>query len=94
MNVIVTVASYAIGVITPAQIRAARALLRWTQADLAASAGIGVVAVKSFERGRSDPRSSTLAKIEQALDAAGVIFFDAGENREGGPGVRLKRPPA
>ena len=86
--------SYAARVITPAQIRAARALLGWTQAELAAAAGIGVVAVKLFERGRSDPRSSTVAKIEQALDAAGVIFFDAGENRDGGPGLRLKRSSA
>ena len=92
VNVIATTVSYAVKVITPAQIRAARALLGWTQAELAAAAGLGVVAVKSFERGRSDPRSSTLAKIEQALNAAGVIFFDAGENRDGGPGLRLKLP--
>jgi hypothetical protein len=32
--------------------------------------------------------------IEQALDVAGVIFFDAGENRDGGPGLRLKRRSA
>jgi transcriptional regulator with XRE-family HTH domain len=62
-------------VITPAQIRAARALLGWTQAELAAAAGLGVVAIKSFERGRSDPRSSTVSKMEQALDAAGIIFL-------------------
>jgi transcriptional regulator with XRE-family HTH domain len=77
-------------VITPAQIRAARALLGWTQAELAAAAGLGVVAIKSFERGRSDPRSSTVAKMEHALDAAGVIFLDSGDNRDGGPGVRIK----
>lgn len=76
--------------ITPAQIRAARALLGWTQAELAAAAGLGVVAIKSFERGRSDPRSSTVAKMEHALDAAGVIFLDSGDNRDGGPGVRIK----
>jgi transcriptional regulator with XRE-family HTH domain len=94
VNVIAAVFSYAARVITPAQIRAARALLGWTQAELAAAAGIGVVAVKLFEGGRSDPRSSTVAKIEHALDAAGIIFFDAGENRDGGPGLRLKRSSA
>jgi transcriptional regulator with XRE-family HTH domain len=87
------VGTYAVRVITPAQTRAARALLGWTQTELAAAAGLGVVAVKSFERGRSDPRFSTLTKIQHALDAAGVIFFDAGESRDGGPGVRLKLPP-
>jgi hypothetical protein len=44
--------------------------------------------IKDLERQATDPRSSTLVKIQQAFDGAGVVFFDA--NRDGGPGVRFK----
>jgi len=46
--------------ITPGQIRAARGFLNWTQAQLAKAAGLSEVAVKNLERGRTDPRASTL----------------------------------
>lgn len=77
--------------ISGAQIRAARALLGWTQSDLAAAAGLSVVGIKGIERGKVDPRSSSIAAIQDAFEAAGVIFLQAGDTRNGGPGVRLKR---
>jgi transcriptional regulator with XRE-family HTH domain len=74
----------------PAQSRAARALLAWTQADLARATGLRVQAIKLFEAAKSDPRASSIAAIEQAFDRAGVIFLEPGENRDGGAGLRLK----
>jgi transcriptional regulator with XRE-family HTH domain len=70
---------------TPAQCRAARALLDWTQDDLAAAAQVGVVTLRQFERGVSQPRRAIVAALRRALEEAGVRFIDRG----GGPGVRL-----
>ena len=77
--------------ITPGQIRAARGFLNWTQAQLAKAAGLSEVAVKNLERGRTDPRASTLVAIQEAFDHAGVVFLDPGDTRNGGSGVRLKQ---
>jgi predicted transcriptional regulator len=76
--------------ITRAQIRAARALIGWTQADLAQASGVSEVAIKNLERGVTDPRVSTISNIRAAFDEAGVIFLDAGDIRNGGVGVRYK----
>jgi predicted transcriptional regulator len=59
-------------------------------ADLAKASGIAEVAIKNLERGATDPRASTLDAIQRAFDKAGVVFLDAGDTRDGGPGVRLK----
>ena len=85
------VATYSDGVITPAQIRAARALLGWKQTDLATASGVSAIAIKNIERGATDPRMSTVNSIQQAFDRAGVVFLDTGDIRDGGPGLRLKR---
>jgi predicted transcriptional regulator len=77
-------------VITPAQIRAARAFLDWKQTDLAKAAGISEIALKNIERGKTDPRMSTIAAIEKAFDEAGLVFLRPGDIRAGGAGVRLK----
>ncbi|MFG1278242.1 helix-turn-helix transcriptional regulator [Xanthobacter autotrophicus] len=74
--------------ITPQQIRGARAMLGLTQADLAKAAGISATALNNIERGSADPKASTLLAIQKALEAAGVIFV--AENGEG-PGVRLRK---
>jgi predicted transcriptional regulator len=77
-----------LGMITPAQCRAARGLIAWNQSDLAKAAGVGALAVHQFESGASNPRRSTLAVIRQAFEGAGVEFID--ENG-GGAGVRLHK---
>ena len=78
--------------VTPAQCRAARGLLDWSQQDLASQAGVGIVTVRQLEAGLNEPRRSTLEVVRQAFERAGVEFID--ENG-GGPGLRLsKRPPA
>jgi transcriptional regulator with XRE-family HTH domain len=70
---------------TPAQCRAARALIDWTQDDLARSAEVGVVTIRQFERGVSEPGRAILSASRRALEEAGVKFI-AGKG--GGPGVR------
>jgi transcriptional regulator with XRE-family HTH domain len=76
--------------ITASQCRAARALLDWSQQDLAGQSRVGVVTIRQLEAGVHEPRPATLQVVRQALEAAGVEFID--ENG-GGPGVRLRRPP-
>jgi transcriptional regulator with XRE-family HTH domain len=79
------------GMITAAQIRAARALIGWKQTDLAAKSGVSEISIKNIERGHTDPRSSTLGALQAAFDKAGIVFLEAGDTRDGGPGVRLKK---
>jgi transcriptional regulator with XRE-family HTH domain len=71
--------------ISLAQIKAARALLDWTQDRLAKAAGLSLPGVNNLERGLTSPRKETLAAIETALDKAGIEFIDT-------TGVRLKTP--
>jgi predicted transcriptional regulator len=79
---------YLKGMITHAQIRAARALIGWKQTDLAKAAGLSEMSVKNIERGVTDSRMSTVQAIRSALESAGVIFIE--ENGEGA-GVRLRK---
>ncbi|WP_237182118.1 helix-turn-helix transcriptional regulator [Roseomonas marmotae] len=72
----------------PAQVRAARGLLGWSQDQLAAASGVPKRTVARLELGEGTPQRRTLAAIRTALEAAGVIFVE--ENGEG-PGVRLRK---
>src|SRR3954454_21432421 len=67
--------------ISPAQCRAARGLLDWSQQDLAREAGVGVVTIRQVEAGVNQPRRATLVVIRHALEAAGIEFI---ENNGGG----------
>jgi DNA-binding XRE family transcriptional regulator len=71
--------------LTPAQIRAARAMLDWTQRELAERAGISKTGLNNIERGSADPKASTLTAIWRAIEDAGVEFTNGDE-----PGVKLK----
>ena len=65
-------------------------MLRWSAADLAREAALGVATIKRAE-GTEHETSMTLANdlaVRRALEAAGVEFID--ENG-GGPGVRLRK---
>jgi transcriptional regulator with XRE-family HTH domain len=75
-------------VLTPMQLRAARAFVGWSREELAEKSGVPAITTKQFENGDTDPRLSTLHKWRRALEAAGVIFIDPDE--KDGPGVRLK----
>jgi transcriptional regulator with XRE-family HTH domain len=72
------------------QIKAARALLAWSQEELASAANISIPTIKRLEAndGPLGGRSETGDKIRQALQVGGVEFID--ENG-GGPGVRLRK---
>src|SRR5271168_3175904 len=65
------------------QIKAARALLDWTQDDLAHAAGLSKPSINTLERRIANPKMETLNSIQRALEEAGVEFTD-------GPGVKLK----
>lgn len=75
--------------ITPEQIRAARAMLHMKQADLAEAANLSAAALNSIERGKAIPRAATSASIQRALEKAGVEFIS--ENGGGGLGVRFRK---
>jgi transcriptional regulator with XRE-family HTH domain len=70
------------------QIRAARALLRWTAQDLADQSGIGITTIRRLEISRGVPRVQlrTLLKLKEALEAGGIEFIGTPDDR---PGVRL-----
>lgn len=80
-------------VVTGLQIRAARALLAWSQSELAERAGISVPTVKRLEAKGNDPAGSTRTneKVRRAVEAGGVVFIS--EDELGGKGVRLGPPP-
>jgi transcriptional regulator with XRE-family HTH domain len=71
----------------PAEIRAARGLLGWSQEQLAQSANVGRSTVKDAEAGNRSPIASNVDAIRRALEAAGIKFI-AG-NDDDGPAVRL-----
>ena len=76
--------------ITASQIRAARALLRWSAKRLASQAGVSLPTIQRMETAEGVPTSlsRTLIAVQEALEHAGVIFID--ENDEG-VGVRLRK---
>ena len=71
------------------QVKAARALLGWSQIELANAAAISVPTVKRLEAkdGYLGGRSETARKIRQALERGGIQFI---EENGGGPGVRVR----
>jgi DNA-binding XRE family transcriptional regulator len=74
-------------VVSPAQCRAARALLKWTQAKLAQQAAVARKTVADFELGNRSLHRRTRLDITVALEAAGIEFIWAAE----GEGVRFAR---
>lgn len=79
--------------LTAGQLRAARALVDWSQAKLAEKTKLSVLTIRRMEGARG-PSGSTEANVEavrRALESAGVIFLEPKSNKDGGAGVRLKR---
>ena len=73
-------------VLLPAQCRAARGLLDWTQEELAERAEVSRSTVRDFENGRHDLHRASEIQIVAALRKGGVILIPIDEY---GPGVRL-----
>ena len=77
--------------LTSAQIRAARALIRWSAEDLANHCPVSVTTIRRAELMASATALTRVNDrvIREALEQAGVEFID--ENGAG-PGVRLRKP--
>ncbi len=60
------------GVALVAGLRAARAALGWSQAHLAAVAGVAKVTIARIEAGMISPRLRTLATIQAAMEREGI----------------------
>lgn len=69
--------------LSPPQCRAARALLNWSQEQLAKRSSLGLSTVRNFEAARTIPVRNNLAAIRTALESAGVEFI-------GETGVKLR----
>ena len=71
------------------QIRAARAMLKWTADDLAQKSEIGVATIRRLEvmNGIPTGQARILDAIQRTLEQAGVEFVGAPDQQ---PGVRLK----
>jgi hypothetical protein len=76
--------------LTSAQIRAARALLRWSAEDLARESTLGVTTIRRAEltEAQTSMTAANDLTVRRALEAAGVEFIDG---NGGGPGVRLRK---
>ncbi len=79
--------------LSAAQCRAGRALLGWSQDQLADASSVAKVTIANFERGARQPYERTLRDLHGAMEAAGVVFLADGEVAGGGLGVRLKSAP-
>lgn len=63
-------------IITAAQCRAARALLNWSQPDLAKHSGVHVQTISNFEHGNGSPTNKTLRTLRQILEDKGMLFLE------------------
>ena len=64
--------------ITAAQVRAARALLKLSQKELAKRAGVAELTIWTLENGAKQPTAETMAAVYKVLVEGGVRFTDAG----------------
>ena len=77
--------------ISSAQMRAARALVRWTALDLASASKVGVATIRRAEvvDGEIPVTLANEAAIRRAFETAGIDFI---EDNGGGEGVRFRKP--
>ena len=73
--------------ISPAQVRAARAMLDWSMMDLAGKARISISTVKRFEDGKGAPASVHM--MQDAFETEGIRFWEDKDGSE--VGVLLSR---
>jgi transcriptional regulator with XRE-family HTH domain len=67
--------------ISAEQCRAARALLGWSQSDLATRADVAVSTIADFERGERSPQNKTLSDIRSVFNLEGCSFREGGVTR-------------
>ena len=75
-------------VVTSEQVRAARALIRWEQRDLAETSKVSLPSIKRLETtpGPLAAQARTIEALRSALEAAGVEFTNGDQ-----PGVRMRK---
>ncbi len=79
---------------TPAQCRAARALLGWSLAKLAAAANLDTTTVRDFEGQRRPSKPMTVNLVRRALEEAGIeIIGDAEDGARLGSRTRAVGTP-
>jgi DNA-binding XRE family transcriptional regulator len=64
-------------VISGAQVRAARALLRWTSRELAKRASLSIFTVEAIESDDEDTSHPDAPAVQIALEAGGVEFINS-----------------
>jgi transcriptional regulator with XRE-family HTH domain len=75
--------------ITPAQCRAARGLLGWTQKDLARRCTMSMRTIITFEMSKTTPTPLNMKTLQEKLEEGGAEFTDMVEGKHQ-EGVRLK----
>ena len=77
--------------ITGAQVRAAKSLIRWSGTDLAEKAGVSLSSIRRIEAIDGVPDTASvkvLHAIQSAFEDAGIEFIGTPEDQ---PGVRLAK---
>lgn len=77
--------------LTIEQIRAARALLDWSQSDLAEHSGLSQTGIARIENGTNQPNSRTLTKIQEAFDKADIEFLGTSGLRKKSGEIKVLR---
>ena len=72
------------------QCAAARALLGWSQTQLAEASGVGLSCVSGFESGRQCPRDAQRDRMRTTLELAGIEFLGCSSVSGAGDGVRQR----
>lgn len=74
------------------QIRAARAMLRWSAREAAEHSGLSLPTIQRLEQvdGLPPSRSQSLVDLKRAFEAAGIVF--TGTDAEPGVAIRRQRP--
>jgi|SRR6185437_3425155 len=73
--------------VIPAQIRAARSLVNWSQEQLAKVAGVALTSVRDIEAEKRAGNAGSVSSVRRALENEGVEFVPGSDDY--GPGVRL-----
>jgi transcriptional regulator with XRE-family HTH domain len=75
-------------IVTAAEVKAARELVKWSQSRLAAETGVSLASIVKFEAGGERASMLDLSVVQRMLKDAGVEFIP---ETGGGAGVRLKK---
>lgn len=75
---VITVSIMNDNVMTPHQIKAARALIDWSQSNLGEKTGLSQAAIANLETGKHRPNGATETVIRKAFEEAGIEFIDGG----------------